>query len=204
MTDELDQTIETCVAELCALGSRMQQNVVELSELQRRLRGRTISVFAEIGVAKGGMLYWSRSFVYPGGLIIAIDDYKEAESVVEHGRALRVMDALRATHDVVFIEQPSQNAFAQVQTCLRGRTIDHLHIDGSHTYADVRADFELYSTLVTRPGGIIQLHDINPVGAGPGAGVPQYWLELKAHYPNTHWEIIQPGSRACGIGVILL
>lgn len=202
MTSEPDPAVEACVAELCALGSRMQQNVIELSELQRQLCGRKISVFAEIGVAKGGMLYWARSFVLPGGSIIAIDDYKEAESPVERGRALRVMAALRTTHEVVFIEQSSHDAFAQVRAYLHGRTIDHLHIDGSHTYDDVRADFEAYSPLVTRPGGIIQLHDINPVGAGPGAGVPRYWTELKAQYQ--HREIIQRGSCACGIGIILL
>lgn len=45
------------------------------------------------------------------------------------------------------------------------KQIDLLFIDGSHTYEDVKKDFELFYPWV-KPGGLILLHDVDPVFGG--------------------------------------
>ncbi|SEV88801.1 Methyltransferase domain-containing protein [Chitinophaga sp. YR573] len=70
--------------------------------------------------------------------------------------------------------------------------VDFLFIDGDHSYAGVKADFENYSTFV-RPGGLIVFHDV--------CGLPevkQYWQEIKGSHRAT--EICEP--EGWGIGII--
>ena len=54
-----------------------------------------------------------------------------------------------------------------------GVEYDLLLIDGSHTYEDVKKDYEMYSKLVKK-GGFILLHDV----INKNCGVPQFWNEL--------------------------
>lgn len=53
------------------------------------------------------------------------------------------------------------------------KPIDVLFIDGSHEYADVKADFEAFYPLVKKDG-IIAFHDIK----GKWEGVIRYWKEV--------------------------
>jgi predicted O-methyltransferase YrrM len=63
-----------------------------------------------------------------------------------------------------------------VKDTLAGRPIDFLFIDGDHTYAGVKRDFEMYGALVA-PGGLIAFHDIRTTGRE--REVSEYWKELK-------------------------
>lgn len=58
-------------------------------------------------------------------------------------------------------------------------SIDILHIDGLHTYAAVRHDFEAWRSKV-RPGGIVLLHDVEVRHAD--FEVWNFWSELKREY----------------------
>jgi len=61
---------------------------------------------------------------------------------------------------------------------LRGRPMNILYIDASHTYESVKKDFEMYSPLCD---GIIALHDTN-LGRGKTIETRQvwrFWDELK-------------------------
>src|SRR5215210_7598791 len=55
----------------------------------------------------------------------------------------------------------SAGTAGQLQKLLGGRTIDFLFIDGDHTYAGVKQDFELYGRLLSKDG-LVALHDIAP------------------------------------------
>ena len=58
---------------------------------------------------------------------------------------------------------------------------DFLFIDGDHTYAGVKKDFEMYVPLV-KERGLILMHDIT----NKDAGVKDFWKEIK--YPKISLE----------------
>ncbi|TWI86310.1 methyltransferase family protein [Chitinophaga japonensis] len=71
--------------------------------------------------------------------------------------------------------------------------VDFLFIDGDHSYAGVKADYENYTPLV-RTGGLIVLHDVYGLPE-----VKQFWKELKKT-ERTQTIIGQPGG--WGIGIV--
>ena len=75
------------------------------------------------------------------------------------GVALLVSDTLTSAHSAKQRAQaPALRAAAQK---LGGAELDFLFIDGDHSYAGVKQDFEKYSGYVKR-GGLIAFHDIRP------------------------------------------
>jgi predicted O-methyltransferase YrrM len=86
--------------------------------------------------------------------------------------------------------------------------IDFLLIDGDHSYAGVKADFERYSPLVN-DGGTIAIHDILPDffhrygkrTAACGGEVYRFWNEIREQY---HGEAMvdDPDQDAFGVGLI--
>jgi predicted O-methyltransferase YrrM len=69
----------------------------------------------------------------------------------------------------------------------RGATIGVLHIDASHEYLDVRADFEHWGPHVM-PGGYIVFDDV-PSWPGPARLVTELprWYQFVAAAPNQWW-----------------
>jgi predicted O-methyltransferase YrrM len=85
---------------------------------------------------------------------------------------------------------------------LDGEKLDYLFIDGDHTYAGVKRDFEMYSPLV-RSGGQVAFHDIAEHTREPSCEVDKFWNEIKQHY--RHREMIEnPKQGWAGIGVLFL
>jgi predicted O-methyltransferase YrrM len=77
-----------------------------------------------------------------------------------------------------------------------------LFIDGDHSCAGVKRDFELYAPLV-RSRGIVAFHDILLRKDSPDIEVYRLWNVLKEQYQ--HREIIaQTGSypNLTGIGIL--
>lgn len=70
------------------------------------------------------------------------------------------------------------------------KDIDILFIDGDHTYAGVKADYEKYEPYVVK-GGLIILHDIT----NRRVGVPCFWKEIKALKVNLNLNNV-------GLGII--
>lgn len=98
----------------------------------------------------------------------------------------------------------------RVHAVLAGRALDVLFIDGDHSYAGVRSDFEMFSPLVGA-SGVIVLHDIVPDAASRGlpatdtftGGVPQFWRELAAQSSDWREIIEDPNQDGYGIGALV-
>ncbi len=79
------------------------------------------------------------------------------------------------------------------------KSIDVLHIDGSHHYDDVKGDFEKWLPKVN-DNGIILLHDISKdIVLGNVMGSYKYWKELKKKYKYT-----AEFDFSWGLGIIFL
>jgi cephalosporin hydroxylase len=161
-------------------------------------------VILEIGTAKGGtLLAWSR---IASELVVSIDifggagggGYPKAKAKLFHHF---VID--RPNVEIVLLREDSHRLETrdQVRDILAGRTIDFLFIDGDHTYAGVKRDFEIWSELVTS-GGYVAFHDILHPPEVHDREVDQLWAELRQNYPE-HFELVEdPRQCSDGIGVL--
>ncbi len=153
----------------------------------------------EVGVYRGGTLWlWRR--LWPHARIVAVDNMSlercpGCERRVAHRDCSnrRIADALGGWPRGRLLVADSHEARTRELVALwlgRGTTekigtghyngrCDFLHLDGDHSAAGVRRDFELYSPLV-RAGGAIVLHDV----AGDAfPGVVELWRELSESEP---------------------
>jgi predicted O-methyltransferase YrrM len=154
----------------------------------------------EIGTSAAGTLFLLTRAAPPGATIVSID------IVTPHH--LRFARAKLARHgqSVVSLEGDSQDPVMveRLRNALGREPLDFLLIDGDHSYAGVKRDFELYASLV-RPGGLIALHDILPDSgdpAGPISGeVPRFWAELRGAHDTEELVHGAPGQ-GLGIGLV--
>jgi cephalosporin hydroxylase len=213
----MNRLLERNLNWLKSQGISAGQNLDDLEQLYEFMLGRPrTSVFVEIGVWRGGTLLLLSQFVREGGLVVGVDKYgnvarndrrnrQMAETVAQRLRDIRNLD-------VHIVPKLSVDAIDDVKEILGGRDVDHLHIDGDHTYAGARTDFETYSPLV-RKGGIVQLHDIctSPDVLGPQPSledsrgfVQQYWKDLKSEYVDRTIEFANNTENPAftGIGIV--
>jgi predicted O-methyltransferase YrrM len=193
--------------ELVAYVSGIGGNVVaplqirsEVAGLLDRVKALEPKVVLEIGTANGGSLLLFARTAHPQATLISIDLGPRA---FRHGYAVWRIPLYRRfaspgqTLHLLRADSHDPATRARVKELLGDRSVDFLFIDGDHSDAGVRADWELFHDLV-RPVGLIALHDIVPSG---GSEVHLLWNELKAHY--RHEELIaDPNQRWCGIGLV--
>jgi cephalosporin hydroxylase len=183
------------------------QKLRELAPLLALLRRRSPRVVVEIGTARGGTFYaWCR-VAQADATIVSIDlaggpyggGYTSGDiaSFRRYGRPEQQLH---------FIQADSHDAGTRVrlEEILQGKKIDFLMIDGDHTYAGVRRDFEMYAPLVG-DGNPIAFHDILPHPLEQSCEVDQFWKEIRSRY--RHVELIDPyrdslGRQYGGIGVL--
>ena len=106
----------------------------------------------EIGSSHGGgLIFWDR-MVGSNGQVVSLDN-----NAVLHW----TMDFSSCTASMGFIDMSSHSSEAldAVKTAFTG-PVDFLFIDGDHSEAGARMDYEMYSPLV-REGGIVGFHDIS-------------------------------------------
>jgi predicted O-methyltransferase YrrM len=184
---------------------RPMQSQFEIGELYQTVLRRRPKVVVEIGTCHGGTLYLWCQAADPQATIISID-LPEGEfgggypaCRAEFYRAFanpgQKIHLLRA-------DSHSPKTATDVQQLLRGREIDFLFIDGDHTYAGVKQDFELYRPLIGKHG-LIALHDIAPRPDEPRIEVWRFWQELKQRQSSViEWLDETATGRRIGIGLI--
>jgi predicted O-methyltransferase YrrM len=203
-TDDPDRLLDFFDPQSLGAIFRPLQKLGEIRALVENVRALRPRIVLEIGTNNGGTLFlFCRaaaleativSLDLPGGLfgggysVLRTPYYKSFASSRQRVTLLRMN-----SHD------PS--ARRAVRSAVGDRPIDFLFIDGDHTYAGVKQDFETYAPLV-RPGGLIALHDIVPAPAELGIEVPRFWAEIKRQYDCQ--ELIEDSGeqKKMGIGLI--
>ena len=178
---------------------QIRRELAELVNMVAKLKPKNV---LEIGTAQGGTLWlWCR-VADPGAKIVSVDlrsgkfggGYHWAKiplykAFAEKGQHLRLIRG----------DSHAPATFAQVKREFLGK-IDFLFIDGDHSYAGVKQDFEMYSGLV-RKGGLIAFHDIVLHSNQSGCEVSRLWNEIKGNYE--HGEVVGDRSQGwAGIGII--
>lgn len=157
----------------------------------------------EIGAYRGGTLWLWRQ-LWPHARIVAIDDFslercEGCERRIAHTGCSnrRIHEALGGWPRGRLLRADSRDPHTRdlARYWLEGRC-DFLFIDGDHSAAGVRRDFELYEPLV-QPGGMIVLHDV----AGDAfPGVAEFWRELERE-PGA-FLILEERTDWGGLGVL--
>jgi len=177
----------------------------EIQQLLQLLHSHQPRRILEIGTANGGTLFLFSRIAAPDCHLISLDlpggEFGEGYPVwkmpLYRSFALpgQRIDLLRADSHDTSIPPRIQQLLGE------NEKLDFLFIDGDHTYAGVKSDFDMYSPLV-RPGGIVAFHDIAQ-HKSDDCQVTDYWNELKKSHP--HQEFIDDGRRGWGgIGVLFL
>jgi predicted O-methyltransferase YrrM len=185
-------------------GIQPMQSQVEIAELYSRVIAMQPRAVVEIGTCHGGTLYLWCQAAHPEATLVSIDlpggefggGYRECRAPFYHqfkqpGQTLHLLR----------MNSHSADTAAKVRRLLDGTPVDFLFIDGDHTYAGVKQDFELYSAMV-RSRGLIALHDIAPRSSQPEIEVWRFWQELKSKQPVREALDHTPNGRTIGIGMV--
>jgi predicted O-methyltransferase YrrM len=176
------------------------QKVRELAPLLGLLRRLKQHVVVEIGSARGGTLFAWAHIARDDALLVSVDlpggAFGGRQERVDVGALARRGQAVEAIRG----DSHQQETFERLLSVLGGRPVDMLFIDGDHSYAGVRGDFEMYAPLV-RTGGLVVIHDIIRHPPESACEVDRFWAELKAGR-RTLELVDRGGSRYGGIGVV--
>ncbi len=199
----LDEAIELAFR-FRHLGIRFTPSQVreEISGFLKLLAQNPPKTVLEVGTEKGGTFFLLTRAAAPDAFLVTLDlpagqmsSYPAWREKLYRGFAQneqRIELVRKDSHDPRTLET--------VRKLLGERKLDLLFIDGDHSYAGVKKDFELYSTLVA-PGGTIAFHDIVDGAEASVGGVPQFWRELKT--TRHHVEFVKSWQQGgWGIGVL--
>jgi len=176
--------------------TELQQALREIE----RIRPRFV---LEIGTAMGGTFFLLARAAAEDALLLSLDlpggrwggGYSTWKTWVYRRFLLprqRAGFVRSDSHDLASLER--------VRALLNGSQLDLLFIDGDHSYAGVKADFNLYAGLV-RPGGLIVLHDIARHAQTSDCHVDAFWAEIRHRFPSE--EIIADRAQGwAGIGIL--
>lgn len=169
----------------------------EIEALLALIRAEHPRRVLEIGTANGGTLYllaWASS---ADAELLSLDiqryDRLRRRLFKSFGRKRKRVVVMHADSHL----DTTREAVTQFFDSL---PIDLLFIDGDHSEAGVRRDYELYAPLVRR-GGLIAFHDIVAGVADRVGGVPAFWREVRSTLDDPV-EFVESGNQGgWGIGV---
>lgn len=183
------------------------QNAEEISALLDLLMRERVRTACEIGTWRGGTLFMLSRVLPDDAAIVAVDLPEMDPAIGERLRAMKpTFESFARRHQRLTVLHANSHEAAtvsNVRDILQGQQLDFLFIDGDHSSAGVRRDFENFAPLV-RTGGLIAFHDIVPNDAYADWGVPGFWKELTGVFETS--EIVGMGVREArngfGIGVL--
>lgn len=155
-------------------------------DLVRNIQPRTI---VELGSHYGCSLFCFAQAVKDGKLdtkISGIDTWEGDEQAGFYGE--EILNLVKKIKQERFPEIPVQlirKRFKQALSDFEDETIDLIHIDGLHTYAAVKEDFETWLPKLA-PNGIMLFHDITGEAKKKHYGSVRHWDEVSQKYPNAH------------------
>jgi hypothetical protein len=192
----MSERFDECLASVARDGLRLNQHLpewktfLEFAAAYFRERGIARPIVVEIGILDGAQRRFYETLL--GAEYIGIDiDFNSPATIHGDSRNLSTFEAL--------------------QDFLRGRRIDLLFIDGLHTYAGARGDYEAYGPLTKH---IIAIHDIHTPKLGPNdpVDVARLWSEILIENKSDtiitiqHFNPRRPdefNGRPLGIGLIV-
>ena len=160
--------------------------------LIEKIKPQTI---VELGVWYGDSLFaFVESSLFYQPTIVGIDKW---EGDIHVGKVED--DSVYNTVKMIFDKYPNvrlvKNGFQEEASNFSEKSIDLLHIDGTHTYEAVKNDFNSYLSKMTDTG-IILFHDIEE--RKEGFEVWKFWDELKAQYNTIEYK------HSSGLGILFL
>lgn len=179
---------------------QVRSEIVNLASIVRAAQPKVV---VEIGTAMGGTLFLWCANAAPDATVISIDLPNGIHGGgYPYWKTFLYRSFANARQQVRLFRGDSHSPamLARLKEELAGRPIDFLFIDGDHTYAGVKQDFENYAPLV-RPGGVIALHDVAVHPPEYHCEVDRFWNELKAKFE--HREFIEDQKQGwAGVGVV--
>jgi len=175
----------------------------EITGLLQRMAAQPPHTLLEIGTSIGGTFFLFTRVAAPDALLISLDlPFVRPGLGITPWRDDLYRSFARERQRIEILRDSSQQpaTVERVKRLLGGRSLDFLFIDGDHSYAGVKRDFELYSPLVG-PGGLIGFHDIAPCPPERRCGVPEFWQEIKRGRVFTEF-VADWKQGAFGIGIL--
>lgn len=167
------------------------------------VKSLNINSYMEIGVARGDTFHDIVSLMPPGSRALAVD-YPEQAWGLDNSREyleLAVLD-LRSKGYIVDVIFGDSNSKQIIDEAHRHGMFDLCFIDGDHTYAGAKADYDNYGIF----SKYAAFHDIadsmKKNKRGELIEVPIFWKEIKQRRKTVEWidnEQISP----MGIGIAL-
>ena len=177
---------------------RALQKPLELCGYLSFLRRRRILRIMEIGTLWGGTFFAHCAVTEPSGHVIAMDSFPD-ESAEWMSRRYRRLARTHQRVTCIWKDSHASDTVREVEAALKGASLDVLFLDGDHSFAGVKRDFDAYSPFV-RTGGVIAFHDI---ASAADDGVPAFWRSLQGRYESVEFVDRVHPPQGLGIGVIV-
>jgi predicted O-methyltransferase YrrM len=175
----------------------------EFRALAKLVEARRPRCVLEIGTADGGTLFAHSRLAADDALVISLDLPRGPfgggypawriplyRSFARPGQRLELVRA----------DSHAPSTADQIERLLGDRRLDYAFIDGDHTYAGVRQDFELCRRFIA-DDAMIAFHDIAEHRPETNCEVRKLWLELRDRHD--HDELVhEPPQDHYGIGVL--
>ena len=181
-----------------------RQNPYEIESLYKAVCELDAKRILEIGTARGGTLYlWAQAAAEDATLVSVDLPGGEFGGAYPACRVpfYRAFAREKQTMHLLRTDSHKAETLEEVKAHFGGHEIDFAFIDGDHTYAGVKQDFEMYGPLV-RPGGLIAFHDILPRPDMPDIQVDKFWQEIKEKYEAVEFVGAEGSGRRIGIGLL--
>ncbi|MCG3770221.1 MAG: hypothetical protein JW384_01364 [Nitrosomonadaceae bacterium] len=175
-------------------GYYIQQNPAEFADLLKALKGRAIQSYLQIGIAAGGAERLLSEHVGIRQLTV-IDDGRHSKFRIwiDVNRPALEAQGVRVSQHIG--DSHSQETRRFLARC--GEKFDLIGIDGDHSPAGVRMDWELIQPYL-EAGTLVWFHDIaDTLLPAEQCGAKQVWDGVSKRH-----KVILETYRHCGIGML--